>query len=264
MTPTELVGEGSPAPTCRAGSPVLLGFHGFTATPRELDPLADVASELGFGVRVPLFPGHGARVAELAVVRFDDYLACGRSALRELLAERPNERVVVAGLSTGALVAMRLAAEFPNAVIGLIALANALRLVAPYPAWPLRLLSHVRRFDFSVPKRHGPDIADPEARRRHLMYAVQPVLAAAEVERGGRMVTPFLRKVRCPVFIAHGAHDHVCPPTNAFRLADLVGTNDVELHILERSWHIVTEDYDRDLLCARVRAFLQRVLSAPR
>jgi carboxylesterase len=240
---------------------VLLAFHGFTATPRELDPLADVASELGLGVKVPLFPGHGARVADLSKVRFEDYLECGRTALANLLAANPNERVVLGGLSTGALVAMHLAATAPESVIGLVALANALTLFAPYPAWPLRMVSHMRGVDFDVPKRQGPDIADPDARRKHLMYSLQPVRAAAEVERAGRLILPSLGRIRCPVFIAHGAQDHVAPPRNAFLLADAVGTNDVELVMLQRSWHIVSEDLDRAELCDRVRAFLRRVMS---
>jgi carboxylesterase len=255
------LGSGSPAPTDRPGrSPALLGFHGLTATPRELDPIADVASALGLRVSVPLLPGHGTSPVDLARTTFDDLVRAGERELARLSGE-PG--AVLAGLSTGALVALRLAAEHPKAVRALILMANALSLTTPYPGWPLRLVHHMRSLNFHVPKRTGPDISDPDARSRHLCYGVQPVRAASEVQRAGDAVRRLLGRVRGPVLIAHGRLDHVCPVQNAWTVANGVGTNDVEVVILERSFHIVTEDYDKDTLCAAVAAFLRRVASDP-
>jgi carboxylesterase len=262
VSESRLVGSGTPSPTRRPGRfPALLGFHGLTATPRELDPIADLASAQGLCVSVPLLPGHGHDPAVLARTTFLDFTRAAERELERLVDGNPERQIVAAGLSTGALVALRLAAEHPTRVRALVLLANALTLASPYPAWPLRLLHHARSLNFQVPKRSGPDINDPEARANHLCFDVQPVRAAAEVQRAGDLTRALLGRVRCPVFIAHGRQDHVCPVDNAWAVADGVGTNDVEVMILERSFHIVTEDFDRDALCAAVARFLSRVTS---
>lgn len=260
MSGSPLYGTGSPEPTLRPGRfPALLGFHGLTATPRELDPIADVATGEGLLVSVPLLPGHGTSPDVLARTTFEDFYRAGLLELQRLVGADPERQVVVAGLSTGALLALRLAAEHPTRVRALVLLANAITLATPYPAWPLRVLHHARSLDLHVPKRKGPDINDPEARARHLCYPVQPLRAASEVQRAGDASHRLLGRVRCPVFIAHGRDDHVCPVQNAWTVADGVGTNDVEVLILERSFHIVTEDFDRERLCDAVAVFLRRV-----
>jgi esterase/lipase len=87
------------------------------------------------------------------------------------------------------------------------------------------------------------------------------VRTASEVQHAGDLVRGLLGRVHCPVFLAHGRDDHVCPVQNAWSVADAVGTNDVEVMILERSFHIVTEDFDHDALCRAVAAFLGRIAS---
>jgi len=71
-----LMGEGVADPLVFSGrAPRVLVFHGFTGTPQEVALVVDVARELGLGVEAPLLPGHGARVSDLAPLRFSDWLA---------------------------------------------------------------------------------------------------------------------------------------------------------------------------------------------
>jgi carboxylesterase len=258
MTRPAFLGTGLPTPIdLPGGAPRLLLFHGFGSTPRELDPVAELAQELKLAVSAPLFPGHGTTPDDLAKTRFTDWYQHGEREFLRLKAQGP---LIVGGLSTGALVAMKLAALYPQDVRGLIVLANALRLLAPYPAWPLWALNRLHVPDFALPKSKGPDIADPKARAAHLTYSAQPMRAAADLQSTGKTILPLLPRVRCPTFIAHGQDDHVCPVSNAWLVADAVGTNDVEVVILPRSWHIVTKDLDAAELSARLRLFLRRLL----
>jgi esterase/lipase len=112
--------------------------------------------------------------------------------------------------------------------------------------------------DFSMPKA-GSDIGDPEARATHVTYGLQPVRAAIEVQRGGERTEALLGSVTVPALVAHGKHDLVCPFANAERVMRLLGSTDKTLIVLPRSHHIVTRDYDKDVLRRALSDFFARV-----
>jgi carboxylesterase len=250
---TGLVGEGDPSPISIEGrAPTLLAFHGFGGTPQEVALVAAVASELGLKARAPLLPGHGTDVRDLARTRWSDW---ARAAADELtLATQGGEPAIVAGLSLGSLLAAHVTANAPERVAALILLANAAWLAAP-SSWALAAFDRFGIDDFWMPKVTS-DIADPVARKNHLTYGAQPVHAAISVQRGGAIVREQLPRIRCPVLIAHGARDRVCPVSNARRVAELIGSADKRVVILPRSRHIITRDLERQLLRSELRAFL--------
>jgi carboxylesterase len=248
-----LVGEGDPSPIAIDGrSPAVLAFHGFGGTPHEVALVAGVASELGLSARAPLLPGHGTSVADLASRRWPDWVAAAESAFESAASD--GSRAIVSGLSLGSLLAAHLAATRPERVTALILLANAAWLAAP-SSWGLSAADRFGLPDVWVPKLTS-DIADPVARRNHLTYGAQPMHAAISVQRAGAIVRAQLPKVRCPVLIAHGARDRVCPVSNAARVADLLGSASKRVVILPRSRHIITRDLERNLLRSELLAFL--------
>jgi carboxylesterase len=252
-----LMGQGSPASISRPGrAPAVLALHGFTGTPQEVALVVDVATELGHRVHAPLLPGHGTLAQDLASTRFVDWLDAASSELRALAT--PEEPAVVIGLSMGALLAMHLAATQADRVLAAGFLANAAWLAWPFPALALDAVRLLRVPDFFMPKKAS-NIEDPEARRTNLTYGAQPVHAAEDLLRAGRRTRRILHRVRCPVFIAHGAKDKVCPAKNARRVADRVGSLDKTLVMLPRSAHIITRDFDRNVLARELREFLVRV-----
>jgi carboxylesterase len=52
--------------------------------------------------------------------------------------------------------------------------------------------------------------------------------------------------------------DHVVPPANSDHLASLVA-GPVERVTLERSYHVATLDYDKDLIAERAAVFVRKV-----
>jgi carboxylesterase len=259
-----LVGEGDPSAirvdgaTDKGG---LVAFHGFAGTPNEVRILTESAARCGLSARAPRLAGHDSDVRNLLESSWNDWVSHATSVLFEL-ADTTKRRVVVAGLSMGALLAAHLAARYPTRVAALIALGNATRLCTPAPALLLRLCEMTHPFGnrFYVPKT-GADIRDPEARRRHLTYDVTPMKSAVEVLRAGRLVRAELPQVSCPTLVIHGALDQVCPVSNAARFARALGTKDVEVAIMPRSGHIVTADFDRAEVARLTEAFVRRVIA---
>jgi carboxylesterase len=252
-----LMGSGDPSPIHVPGRPpAVLAFHGFGGTPFEVALVADAAKELGLEVHAPLLPGHGTDAHDLARTGFREWSDAARAALERIAA--PGAPAIVVGLSLGSLLAAHLAATVPDRVLGLAMLANATRLSPLTTAWPLRVVDALHLPDFSVPKVTA-DIADPEARKDHLTYGLQPVRAAIEVLKAGARVEKRLGDVHCPALVAHGLHDHVCPVENAERVLRLLGSKDKRLVVLPRSFHIVTRDYDRETLRGELLRFFQRL-----
>jgi carboxylesterase len=235
----------------------LLAVHGFGGTPFEVELLLDVARERGLGAFAPLLPGHGTRAQRLAQTRFPDWAGAVDQAVA-----RTGQPLIAAGLSLGTLLVLDLALRRPEAVKALILLANAVWLRAPFPRWGLKLAERLHLPDFLAPKA-GPDINDSELRRSHVSYNADPVHAAVEVLRAGERVRERLREVRCPTLILHGARDRVCPVSNAWRVAEQLGSEDCRVVIFPRSRHILTRDVEHAAVRREISDFLERFADAP-
>lgn len=233
----------------------MLALHGFGGTPFEMKLVVEVAEELGLAAYAPLLPGHGTHASDLARTAFADWARAGESAFQSLLGD--SRRVVVIGLSMGSLIAAQLAATHKTEVCALGMLANATRLHSPFPALALRVVDWLKIRDFSVPKV-GADIGDPEARATHPSYGLQPIHGAIEVVRAGQRTEKILGGITVPALIAHGKRDRVCPVANAARVARLLGSTEKRLVILPESHHIITRDYDHEILRRELTDFIAR------
>ncbi len=241
-------------------APCVVCVHGFTGTTSEVRPLAEAIGRAGYAVHAPLLPGHGDRPDRLQDTTFRDW----RSAVAQELevARRRHGHVVLCGFSLGSLLVMDVARGRPEGLSGIMVLGNALTLARPLSA----AFGFVDRRGWSVPdwyllKLWPPDMRDRGARRRLAAYDRDPLRAALEVYRAGRRVEERLAEITCPVFVAHGAKDRVCPARNAERLRMRVGSRRVTLRIYERSGHLIAADVERDELAADALDFLRDIES---
>jgi carboxylesterase len=243
--------------------PSVLALHGFGATTQEVSMVIDVARALGLRAVAPLLPGHGVSVNDLAQTRYADWRGAAERALHGLI--REGGSVIIVGSSMGSLLALDLAADHPRHVVGVAALAPAIRLSWPFPSLALAIVCGLGVADFTV-RKAAPDIRDPEGRRTQVTYEAQPAYAGNEVRLAGRRVESRLHEIRCPAFVAHGRRDHVCPVSNARRVYAKLGTRswDKELLILPQSFHIITRDVERGLLRSRLHHFIERLVMSER
>jgi len=253
-----LRGEGASQPLTSEGrAPVWLALHGYCGAPEEVRLVVEVARTGGFQAVAPVLPGHCTHARDLAPLGFDDWYEGVRAPFLEAAKRGP---VLIVGLSLGSLLGTRLALEYPERVLGLALLANAFFL-SPFPSWPLRGVDRLGVREFGVPK-FGSDIGDANARRTHLSYSVQPVGPAIRLLRAADQLFSELPRLACPTLIVHGAKDRLCPVSNAWRVAEQIGSDRTRVVILPRSHHIITRDFDRDLLATELSQFAVR-LTAP-
>ena len=242
-----------PAVRFAGKSPSVVAFHGFGGTTREVELCTDVARELGLTAHAETLPGHGSHARDLAKPRFADWVVGAEAAFAEL----PPGPVIATGLSMGSLMAAHLAIAHPERVRGLVLLANAAWLNGAL-GFALRAGGLLRLPDFLM-RKGGSDIADPAARSTQIAYTADPVHAAIDLERSGRLMRARFAQIRCPTLILHGAMDRVCPVENAWRVANLLGTTDVRVVILPRSHHIITRDVEHGDVARELRTFYTRI-----
>jgi len=229
----------------------ILLLHGFTGSPDSMLGLAEAFADAGFTVELPLLPGHGTSVDDLAEPGWADGSAAAEAASTELDAR--VDRVVVVGLSMGGSLTAWLATRHPE-IAGIVCINPAMRLPEPLVQAAREMLDGgVDR----IPSIGG-DVADPAAREKaYDATPLRPLLSLADAadELGGD-----IRRIACPVLIMTSPQDHVVDPADSDLLASEV-SGPVERVTLERSYHVATLDYDKDLIIERALAFAQQVVS---
>lgn len=231
-----------------------LFLHGFTATPDELRFLADAAHADGFAARAPLLPGHGTSLPDLAAVRWQDWYETAEAAAVSLGAERAP--VVVVGQSLGALLALHLAAARASWVSALVLLAPALFLRARWVEWAAPLWPLLARLRPYWPKGDA-DIADPQARVARIGYEQIALAALSELLRLQRIVRAEVGRVMQPALIVQSRQDHTCSWRGVEFLQARLGGPTTVLR-LERSFHVVSLDYERAAVARAIRDFVLR------
>ena len=241
--PFDLVGDG-------AVGVVLV--HGFTGTPYEMQFLGEQLAHAGYTVHGLRLPGHGTRVEELDQTGWADWTRAVEDAFDEL--RLLCGQVAVVGQSLGGLLALHLAAQRPEvAAVGSLATPLWLDgLGARVADWAAR---GVLRWP-AIPKLVRTDVRDPRVRRENPCYDRIPTRALGELTRFMKRVGAELESVHAPVLVLHGRRDHTAPVGCAAKIA--ARTKAVRTRILDRSYHLIAADVERDIVAAEVIDFLRR------
>lgn len=238
----------APGGAAGGGVAVLL-CHGFTGSPQSVGPWAQDLAAAGLAVRVPLLPGHGTSWQDLAGRRWADWVAAVEAELADLRAS--GATVVVGGLSMGGALALRLAADHPADVAGLVLVNPAVRLTDPR----LRLLPLLRLVTASVAGVGG----DVRTGTPELAYDRVPLTPLASSLRGYRELRRDLHRVSAPLVLLRSAVDHVVPAASSAAVLDGVSSRDVRTRVLEDSWHVATLDRDAPAITAATLDLVARV-----
>ena len=101
----------------------------------------------------------------------------------------------------------------------------------------------------------GSDIADPDVVES--AYSQTPLAPLLTLFDAAGEFAADLPRVTQPLLLMNSPQDHVVPPTDSDLLAESV-SGPVERVSLERSYHVATQDYDKDLIIERALDFVAR------
>ena len=228
--------------------------HGFTGSPQSMRGLGEYLAERGIGVSGIRLPGHGTTWEDLNARTSDEWVAAVESEFERMEAE--HDQVFVVALSFGVALTLEFAARNPGRAAGIVALAGFV-----HTPDPRRFFAPViRRVVRSMPGA-GNDICDPDS--RELCYDRLPTGAAYTMLRFCKKARADLPKVVDPLLVIHSPHDHTAHPSNATLIHDKVSSTDKELVWLERSYHVITVDYEKDRVFELAHRFIaERATSA--
>ncbi|MDQ4144408.1 MAG: alpha/beta fold hydrolase [Actinomycetota bacterium] len=240
--------EGADAFTLEGGSTGALLVHGFTGSPQGMLALGQHLNQAGVTVVAPRLPGHGTSWEDLGTRTHEDWSGAVEEAFDDLVAR--CDEVFVVGLSFGASLSIDLAARRRGRVAGLVLLASYV-----ITKDPRRFFAPAIRFVLQSLPGVANDIADPEM--REIAYDRIPTKAAYSMLQFTRRARRALPSVTCPTLIIHSRNDHTAHPDNAQVIYDELGTTDKEIVWLERSYHVITVDLEREQVYERTLAFIK-------
>jgi len=227
--------------------------HGFTGTPYEMRYLGERLADSGFRVRGLMLPGHGTSPEDLDRTTWRDWTGAVEATFDELRTD--FARVAVVGQSLGGLLALQLASRRPE-------VAAVATLAAPL--WLDGLGGKVARWAASgglswlkaVPKLYGSDCRDPEVRRNNPGYRSIPLKALGQLATFMHVTSDALDQITQPVLVVHGKHDHTAPVACAAEIAKRTHARRTKL--LKRSYHLIANDVEKDIVAEEVRSFLRQ------
>jgi carboxylesterase len=227
----------------------VLVLHGFTGNPLGLRGLAEAFAAAGFAVELPRLPGHGTHVDDMIETRWDDWRAEAERGYERLTSR--CETVVVAGLSMGGALTLSVALDHPD-----VAAIVCINTPAQVPDEMAGMVLEMAEGGAETMDAIGGDIADPEG--TEMSYDKTPLRALASLAEAGAKIRPRLGEIRCPALVITSRQDHVVPPEDSDVLAATL-SGEVERLFLERSYHVATVDYDKDLVFQKAVEFARRV-----
>ncbi len=228
----------------------VLALHGFTGSPSSMRGFAQTMAAAGYSVELPLLSGHGTHINDMQTTTWADWTADTMRAYEKLAAR--TDKVVVAGLSMGGALTVWLATQVAD-LAGIIAINAVVKEMDPAI---VTLVKDTLAAGESVFPALGSDIAKPDV--AEVAYDGTPLAQLLSLFSGISAMQPDIPKISCPVLILNSTQDHVVEPENSDFLASVVA-GPVERVTYERSYHVITQDYDAEAVFEKSADFVAKV-----
>ena len=208
--------------------------HGYMAAPREVEKLARYLGSIGFWVYVPRLKGHGTSPNDLATRSYRDWMMSidhGYAIISSIC-----KRVVVGGFSTGAGLALDMAARVSE-VAGVFAVAAPLTL----KDFSSKFAPAVDMWNRIMDKAYGVgpkmEFVENKPENPHINYLRNPISGVKEIERLMDDLEPKLPDLKVPSLIVQSRRDPVVDPKGSRKIFELLGTEDKEYRLFNFDRH---------------------------
>ncbi|POR51222.1 alpha/beta hydrolase [Bosea psychrotolerans] len=246
-------------------------IHGLGGTPVELRLVGRALLRAGHTVHCPQLAGHCGSEADLLATQWRDW---ADSVFAELDRMRANcDRIIVGGLSMGAVLAMHVAARRQADVDGLALYAPTLR----YDGWSIPRYAFLLKWLINTPMGRHYSFAEREPygiKHKRTRQAIGEAMASGDSSEAGLQGTPSralqqmwqlvdetrrqMPTITCPTLLVHAREDDIAGLSNAFEIQRRLGGL-VDVVILDDSYHLVTIDQQREILIERSLALAKRL-----
>jgi carboxylesterase len=226
----------------------VLLVHGFSGSPATMRPWAEYLNRHGYTVSVPLLPGHGTKVEDLSLVKWQEWPAKAESELQSLLAS--CEKVFLIGFSMGGTTTLNIAGRYSNELSGLI-LVNPMIHIRFVPAQLAWLLSRFQKFRSAI----GDDLKRPGVTEAG--YDANAIVGVYELLKMCSNTRKQLHNVTLPVQLFHSTEDHTLPVSNTEIILRRIASREKSRIELVNSYHVAPLDYDAEIIFENSRIFIE-------
>ncbi|MET0232736.1 MAG: alpha/beta fold hydrolase [Rhodanobacteraceae bacterium] len=258
----------------RGGRSGVLLIHGLTGTPTEMRFVGNGLHRAGFSVLGMQLAGHCGDEKDLLATGWRDWYASVVEAASRFRAE--VDHLFVAGLSMGAVLALKLAMDRPNDVDG-VGLYGTTFFHDGWATPPIGRLAFLLPLAVSlgigrskVSMENPPYGIKDERIRNRIVAAMMsgdseaaglagfPWPSLAEFTRLSLHVRNRIGRVRAPCVVVHSGNDDIASLRNV-RIVERGVRAPVETVLLDDSYHMVTVDRQRGELIERSASFFRRI-----
>lgn len=235
-----------------------LCLHGLGGGSYELLLLANQIHQHGITVRGFNYPGHDRPAKQMPNSYWQDWYARTLEIYQDL--QKDYREISVIGFSTGCLLGLHLAAQYPIEKLVLLSPFLRIRHQWYYGLRPETYVKTLGQWIQDVPRLKLP-IQDPMMRSEATKVAyfqtfnipaVRSALALID------LVREELSHIQTPLLMIQSCQDTVVDPQGAEEIMQSIGSQQKSLHRLSHSDHIISLDQERETVFAQVVAFLEK------
>jgi len=254
----------------------VLLIHGLTGTPNEMRIIAKGLNQAGFTVYAMQLAGHCGDEADLCRTTWQDWYQSVQQAADFL--KQHVDHLFVAGLSMGALLSLKLAADYPQLVKGV----GVYGVTFTYDGWSMPFWAKQLFFLLTFLKKlhlfqktsfiEKPPYGLKDERIRATVAASMfsgdsaaaglagnPFPALAEMQWLAKKVRQQLPQVIAPCLIMHSGHDDIANINTNARLVEKNVSGPTRFVVLDDSYHLITIDRQRREVINESVQFFQNI-----
>lgn len=233
----------------RGNSTGCLMIHGFTGTPKEMHGMGEFLNKKGYTVYGIRLAGHATQLPDLIRTRWHDWVISVEEGIDVLRMNCKN--IFTLGLSMGGVLSLLAADRYD--------IKAAICMSTPFEIskdWRLKIAKQLSVIIPTVSKGES-DLQNKDAAKSHLDYPVYPTRSIAELNDLLKEMHSALPRINKSVLLMHSKSDGLSYE-NSVKIHSLLGCQDKEIFLLEKSGHVITEDVECNEVFKRAEDFINR------
>jgi esterase/lipase/1-acyl-sn-glycerol-3-phosphate acyltransferase len=230
--------------------------HGYMAAPLEVQGLARYLQKQGYWVYTPRLRGHGTSPEDLAQRNYQDWLAAVEEGY--VLMRSICERIVLGGFSTGAGVALHLAARVKD-ISGVFAIAAPLRLQDLGARFASTLDAWNRLMDKIGQGKAKKEFVNNSPENPHINYMRNPIAGVSEIEKLMESLYPMLKEIEMPALVVQSHKDPVVNPKGSETIFKRLGSIDKKYTLFNFERHGILLGDGAERVYQTIAEFIQHL-----
>lgn len=231
----------------------VLLLHGFTSSLKTVDGLIPYLKKHNIPYSMPVLRGHGTEYTDMVGTTARDWYDDAEDALLEL--SKKVDKVIIAGLSMGGLVAIDLGIHHSKKVAAVVSIAAALKFADPLSGLT-PVLSKVIKFWPSPNAYNSKECA--KANRNYPKFSTE---AFGSLYAYSQEIEAKLPKLKVPILVLQSKKDQIVAPKAGQIIYDNVGSAHREITWFEKSGHEMMQDLERRKVFDEIEKYILRFIA---